>query len=61
MHYGQQEIAPEPIDVPVYETIYNKVYRRFYPSVAPLSQAISDIQATTIVGPDDEWSQSRHE
>jgi xylulokinase len=61
MRYGQQEIAPEPIDVPVYETIYNKVYRRFYPSVAPLSQAISDIQATTIVGPDDAWSQSRHE
>jgi xylulokinase len=53
MRYGQQEIAPEPIDVPVYETIYNKVYQRFYPSVAPLSQAISDIQATTIVGPDD--------
>ncbi len=50
MRYGQQEIAPEPSDVPVYETIYSEVYRRFYPSVAPLSQAISDLQATTAVG-----------
>ena len=61
MRYGQQAIAPEPIDVPVYETIYNEVYRRFYPSIAPLSQAISDIQATTVVGPDDASSASRHE
>jgi xylulokinase len=61
MRYGRQAIAPEPIDVPVYETIYNEVYRRFYPSIAPLSQAISDIQATTVVGPDDTWSASRHE
>jgi xylulokinase len=53
MRYGQQEIAPEPADVPVYETIYREVYRRFYPSVAPLSQAISDLQATTAVGRDD--------
>jgi xylulokinase len=53
MRYSQQEIAPEPLDVPVYETIYNEVYRRFYPSVAPLSQAISDLQATTAVGRDD--------
>jgi xylulokinase len=53
MRYGQQEIAPEPIDVPVYEAIYNEVYRRFYLSVAPLSQAISDLQATTTVGRDD--------
>ena len=50
MRYGQQEIAPEPTDVPVYEAVYNQVYRRFYPSVAPLSQAISDLQATTAVG-----------
>jgi len=49
MRYGQQEIAPEQADVPVYETIYRDVYRRFYPSVAPLSQAISDLQATTAV------------
>ena len=50
MRYGQQEIVPEQADVPIYETIYRDVYRRFYPSVAPLSQAISDLQATTAVG-----------
>jgi len=53
MRYGQQEIIPEQADVPVYETIYRDVYRRFYPSVAPLSQAISDLQATTAVGRND--------
>ena len=53
MRYGQDEIAPEPDDVPVYETIYSEVYRRFYPAVAPLSQAISDLQATTAVGQND--------
>jgi len=53
MRYGQQEIVPEQADVPVYETIYRDVYRRFYPSVAPLSQAISDLQATTAVGRND--------
>jgi xylulokinase len=52
MRYGQQEIAPEPTEVPVYETIYTEVYRRFYPSVAPLSQTISDLQATTTVSRD---------
>jgi xylulokinase len=54
MRYGHYAIAPEPNDVPVYETIYNEVYRRFYPSVAPLNQAISDLQATTAVGHNDE-------
>jgi xylulokinase len=53
MRYGHYAIVPEPNDVPVYETIFNEVYRRFYPSVAPLSQAISDLQATTAVGRDD--------
>jgi hypothetical protein len=53
MRYGQQAIAPEPADVPVYESIYYEVYRRFYPSVAPLSQTISDLQATTAVSQDD--------
>jgi xylulokinase len=48
MRYGQQEIAPEPTEVPVYETIFREVYQRFYPSVAPLSQAISDLQATAV-------------
>jgi xylulokinase len=53
MRYGQQEVAPDPIDVPIYEAIYNQVYRRFYPSVAPLSQSISDLQATAAVNRDD--------
>ncbi len=47
MRYGQYQIEPNPIDVPTYETIYGEVYRRFYPSVAPLSQTISDLQTTT--------------
>jgi xylulokinase len=54
MRYSQQTIAPEPSDVPVYETIYREVYQRIYPSVAPLSQAISDLQATTTVSQDHE-------
>ena len=53
MRYGHYAIVPEPNDVPVYETIFNEVYRRFYPSVAPLSQTISDLQATTAVGRND--------
>jgi len=54
MRYGHHEIAPEPAEVPIYETIYTEVYRRFYSSVAPLSQTISDLQATTTVGRDHE-------
>jgi xylulokinase len=53
MRYSHYEIAPEPGDAAVYETIYTEVYRRFYPAVAPLSQAISDLQATTVVSQDD--------
>jgi xylulokinase len=53
MRYSHYEIAPEPGDVAVYETIYTELYRRFYPTVAPLSQAISDLQATTVVSQDD--------
>jgi xylulokinase len=47
MRYGQYRIAPDPKDVPAYETIFVEVFRRFYPSVAPLSQTISDLQMTT--------------
>ena len=47
MRYGQYQIRSDPKDVPTYETIYGEVYRRFYPSVAPLSQTISDLQTTT--------------
>ena len=49
MRYGRYEVAPTPEDVPVYEAIYQQIYRRFYPAVAPLSQAISDMQATSAV------------
>jgi xylulokinase len=52
MRYGQQSIAPEPSEAPVYETIYREVYQRCYPSVAPLSQTISDLQSTMTVGRD---------
>ena len=48
MRYGQYQIEPDPTEVPVYETIYAEVYRRFYPSVAPLSQAISDLQVASL-------------
>ena len=47
MRYGQYEIAPDPDDELVYEKIYGELYRRLYPSIAPLSQAISDLQATS--------------
>jgi xylulokinase len=49
MRYGQHQVEPEPGQVETYETIYQEVYRRFYPAVAPLSQTISDLQATTKV------------
>jgi xylulokinase len=48
MRYGRSFVDPDPADVPIYETIYQDVYRRFYPAVAPLSQTISDLQATTV-------------
>jgi xylulokinase len=47
MRYGQHDVDPNPVDVPTYETLFQEVYRRFYPAVAPLSQTISDLQATT--------------
>jgi xylulokinase len=54
MRYSQYEIAPEPSEAPVYETIFREVYQRFYPSIAPLSQTISDLQTTTTLGGDHE-------
>jgi xylulokinase len=47
MRYARHDVAPDPRDVPIYETIYRDIYRRFYPAVAPLSQSISDLQAST--------------
>ena len=52
MRYSQYEIAPEPSEASIYETIFREVYQRFYPSIAPLSQTISDLQTTTTVGRD---------
>jgi xylulokinase len=49
MRYGQNDVAPDTANVAIYETIYREVYRRFYPTIAPLSQAISDLQATIVV------------
>jgi xylulokinase len=45
MAYGQYDVVPDPNDVAIYESIYQNIYRRLYPAVAPLSQAISDLQA----------------
>jgi xylulokinase len=49
MRYGQHQIEPDPGQVETYDTIYQQIYRRYYPAVAPLSQTISDLQATTAV------------
>jgi xylulokinase len=54
MRYSQYEIAPEPSEASIYETIFREVYQRFYPSIAPLSQTISDLQTPTTVGRDRE-------
>ncbi len=48
MRYGQRTLEPDANDVPVYESIFDGVYRRFYPAIAPLSQTISDLQ--TVAG-----------
>jgi xylulokinase len=47
MRYARHDVMPDPKEVPIYETIYQEVYRRLYPAMAPLSQSISDLQATT--------------
>jgi xylulokinase len=44
MRYGQQEVTPDTDDVPLYEAIYQQVYRNLYPAIAPLSHAITDLQ-----------------
>jgi xylulokinase len=50
MRYGRDAVLPDPDDAAVYNTIFETVYRRFYPAVAPLSQAISDLQAGSASG-----------
>ena len=44
MRYGRHAVAPDPDEVATYGAIFETVYRRFYPAVAPLSQTISDLQ-----------------
>jgi xylulokinase len=56
MRYEQHTVHPQPEDVSLYESIYRGIYSRIYPTVAPLSQSISDLQATTVVS--DEESDS---
>lgn len=55
LRYGQHEVLPNPENAAIYREIDQQVFRRFYPAVAPLSQAISDMQ-TRITGaqPDDD-------
>jgi hypothetical protein len=45
MRYGRESILPDPDETAVYDTVFETVYRRLYPAVAPLSRAISDLQA----------------
>ncbi len=49
MGYGQHEILPTRSDVATYDVIYQDVYRMLYPTMAPLSQTISDLQATNVI------------
>lgn len=49
MRYGHHVVEPNPGDVGTYRAIYQQVYKRFYPAVAPLSHAIGDLQATAVV------------
>ncbi len=47
MRYGREIVTPDRDEVSAYHTIFETVYRSFYPAVAPLSQTISDLQAGT--------------
>ena len=48
MQYGQSAIYPIPEDAAVYDRIKREVYQNVYPALAPLSQAISDLQNSLI-------------
>jgi len=48
MKYGQTVVEPVPEDAAVYDRIKREVYPNVYPAVAPLSQAISDLQNSLI-------------
>lgn len=45
MRYGRHQVTPRAEDVESYRSIYDGIYRRIYPTIAPLSQSISDMQA----------------
>ena len=49
MAYGQHDVEPDPPDVAVYEAMFQGVYRRLYPAVAPLSHTITDLQRAPVV------------
>jgi xylulokinase len=51
MRYGQKTVLPDADEAAVYNTLFETVYRRLYPAVAPLSQTISDMQAGTASDP----------
>lgn len=53
MRYGHHEVAPIPDQVDPYRTIYDDVYRHLYPTIAPLSQKISDLQSSSASSDDD--------
>ncbi|MFT4036764.1 MAG: FGGY family carbohydrate kinase [Thermomicrobiales bacterium] len=46
MQYGQSEVLPNADDARVYEEIRREIFRELYPALAPISQAISDMQNT---------------
>jgi xylulokinase len=52
MRYGHRVVMPTSEDVQQYRALYDEVYRRFYPAVAPLSQTISDMQTSALTSTD---------
>ena len=53
MRYGQSTVQPIAEDAAVYNRIKREVYQNVYPALAPLSQAISDMQ-NSLIEADDE-------
>jgi xylulokinase len=52
MRYGQSVVNPVREDSAVYDRIKREVYQHVYPALAPLSQAISDLQNSLIEADD---------
>jgi xylulokinase len=53
MQYGQSIVHPVPEDEVIYDRIKREVYQKVYPALAPVSQAISDLQ-NSLIDADDE-------